>query len=371
MATDRVRQAGSLLLDDGWSGLQRLNYLKKTSPHMRRAIRGALALCILLWLAHSVGFGLIEDQLRHADVPMLLAATFLLAIDGFAKARNWQQLLIASIGHAGLRLHHVLTWHFAGGFVGAIVPSSAGTDACRVFMALRGLGGHAAPCAATILTVNGLGWFIGSAIGVVGAAMLLADGRMPPLLHIPILVFVATLAVLPIAYALLAARREWLVQWIERVGRRSVRAKEGLTKFLDALLVFEQAHVRFPAYLAVSGIGLLAQTGMFALTAEALGLELPFAVWMVLVPLTRLVALVPVSIADFGLIQAAHVSVLGLFGVEASQAFALSALFAVEGLIIHSTLGSAAFLYGGRRGGQAAALPGQPQFSLDATKSVR
>ena len=40
---------------------------------------------------------------------------------------------------------------------------------------------------------------------------------------------------------------------------------------------------------------------------------------------------------------------LALFGVPASQAFALSALFAVEGLIIHSTMGSAAFLFRGRR----------------------
>jgi uncharacterized protein (TIRG00374 family) len=310
------------------------------------------------------------DQLRHANVPLLLGATFLLAMDGLAKARNWQQLLAASVGYSELRFHQVLTWHFAGGFVGAIVPSSAGTDACRVWMALRGLGGHAAPCAATILTVNGLGWFTGSAIGVIGAAMLLKSDRMPTLMHIPVLVFVITLAVLPIAYGLLAARREWLARWIERVGRRSVRARESLAKFVDALLVFEQAHVRFPAYLAVSAVGLLAQTGMFALTAEAVGLQLPFAVWMVMVPLTRLVALVPVSIADFGLIQAAHVSVLGLFGVPASQAFALSALFAVEGLIIHSTLGAAAFLYSGRQG-TAAPLPRRGQFSLDATKSVR
>lgn len=354
-----------------WSGLRTVNLLKKFSPHARRVIRAALALCILLWLAHSVGFELIEDQLRHADVPLLLAATLLLALDGLAKARNWQQLLIASVGCTGLRLPHVLTWHFAGGFVGAIVPSSAGTDACRVWMAVRGLDGHAAPCAASILTVNGLGWFTGSAIGVIGAAILWANDMMPTLMHVPVLMFVVTLAVLPIAYAMLAARREWVMQWIERIGRRSIRARGGLGKFLDALLVFEQAHVRFPVYLAVSTLGLLAQTGMFALTADAVGLHLPFAVWMVLVPLTRLVALVPVSIADFGLIQAAHVSVLALFGVPASQAFALSALFAVEGLIIHSTLGSAAFLYSGRRAGKAATSPGRSQFSLDATKSVR
>jgi hypothetical protein len=87
---------------------------------------------------------------------------------------------------------------------------------------------------------------------------------------------------------------------------------------------------------------------MFAVTAHAIGIELPFAVWMVLVPLTRIVALVPVSVADFGLIQAAHVSVLSLFGVPPWQSFTLSTLFAIEGLLIHSTFGTTAFLAGGR-----------------------
>jgi hypothetical protein len=143
-----------------------------------------------------------------------------------------------------------------------------------------------------------------------------------------------------------------------------------LGKFLDALLVFEHAGLRFPMFLLVSAAGLLAQTCMFALTAEAVGIEVPFAVWMMLVPLTRIVALIPVSIADFGLIQAAHVTVLALFGVPPSQSFALSALFAVEGLLIHSTAGATAFLLAGRYARRSEGLR-DPSFRLDEPDSVR
>jgi hypothetical protein len=104
---------------------------------------------------------------------------------------------------------------------------------------------------------------------------------------------------------------------------------------------------------------------MFALTAAAVGIDVPFAVWMMLVPLTRIVALVPVSIADFGLIQAAHVTVLALFAVPASQSFTLSALFAVEGLLIHSTAGATAFLLDGRREGRSRAFRDPASLSLD------
>ncbi len=349
----------------------------KLTQTARRLLRATLALCILAWLVHSVGFDRILQQLEHASVPLLLAATALLALDGIAKARNWQQLLIANVDEANtderrsLPLLRVLRWHFAGGFIGAIVPSSASTDACRVWMAVRGLRGHAVPCAASILTVNCLGWFSGSAIGLAGITLLAREQEMPRLLKPVVLVFVFTLIMLPTAYALLASRRDWVERAIERIGRRSVRAREGLMRFLDALLVFEHAGLRFPVFLLVSAAGLLAQTGMYALTAAALGIDVPFAVWMILVPLTRIVALVPVSIADFGLIQAAHVSVLALFGVPPSQAFALSALFAVEGLFIHSTAGATAFLLVGRRQRRSAPPDNPTSFSLDGPDSVR
>jgi uncharacterized protein (TIRG00374 family) len=338
------------------------------SQTTRRVIRAVLALCILAWLASSVGFSEILGQLKDASLPLLFAATALLAIDGAAKARNWQQLLIASVEGSALKLIHVMRWHFAGGFLGAVVPSSASTDACRVWMAIRGLNGHAAPCAASILTVNCLGWFTGSALGLAGTVLLAKDDNLPRLLQMAALVFLFTLIVLPIAYWMLEWKRAWVIRLIDRFGSRSTRVREGFTKFVDALLVFEHAQLRFPIFLFVSATGLLAQTGMFALTAAAVGIELPFAVWMVLVPLTRIVALVPVSIADFGLIQAAHVSLLTLFGVEASQSFALSALFAVEGLLMHSTLGAGAFLLGGRQGG---GYPDRAAFSLDGPDSVR
>jgi hypothetical protein len=147
---------------------------------------------------------------------------------------------------------------------------------------------------------------------------------------------------------MLASQKSSVGALIDKTGRRWLAFRRGLSKFLDALLVFEQAHVRLPAFLLFAAFGLLAQAGMFAVTAAAVGISLPWVVWLVVVPLTRIVALVPVSVADFGLIQAAHVSLLSLFGVPAPEALALSALFAVEGLVIHTTLGCAAFLVWGR-----------------------
>ena len=303
---------------------------------------------LVAWLAHRVGVHEIGDEFHDAHAGLVLLATLLLAVDGFAKAFNWQQLLQRNTGDRWVPISRVLVWFFAGGFLGAVVPSSASTDACRCVLATRALRGHAAACAASIVTLNALGWFTGSILGTVGLAYLYLSKQLPLLLGPVVLIFLFTLIVLPTLYALLAARRETLMRFIARVSQRWPALIQTLTKFVDALLAFEHAHMRFPVFLLVAGIGLLAQTGMFAVTARAVGVELPFAVWMVLVPLTRIVALIPVSIADFGLIQAAHVWVLSLFGIPPWESFTLSTLFAVEGLLIHSTLGALSFLASGR-----------------------
>lgn len=312
-------------------------------------LRALVALLLLIWLARRVGLEAILRELEMAAAPPLLLATLLLALDSFAKAWNWRVLLERNIGARRLPLLPVLTWFFAGGFIGAIVPSSASTDACRVVLAARRLPGQAPVCAATIVTLNALGWFTGCIIGMAGLLYLELTRQLPRLLGPVALVFLATLAALPVVYALLVSGRGRVNALLAGLGERWPSIGHTIHKFVDALLVFEHAHVRFPVFLLVAALGLLAQTGMFALTAGAIGIDLPFAVWMVLVPLTRIVALVPVSIADFGLIQAAHVWVLSLFGVAPWEAFALSALFAVEGLLIHATLGSASFIYCTRR----------------------
>jgi uncharacterized protein (TIRG00374 family) len=330
-------------------------------------LRALVALALVVWLAQRVGLEAILQKMADADLRLVLLATLLLAVDQFTKARNWQLLLAANVDDQPVPFKRVAIAFFSGGLIGAIVPSSASTDACRVVLVSRALGGHTAACAASIFTLNALGWFTGSLIGLAGFGILAATGRLPVLLHSVVLVFLATLVLLPIAYGMLESRRASVISRVERVAHRWPRIGTALSKFVDALLVFEHAHVRFPIFLLVAAVGLFAQAGMFAMTAYAVGIHLPFAVWMVLAPLTRIVALVPVSVADFGLIQAAHVSVLSLFGVPPWQAFTLSTLFAIEGLLIHSTLGTTAFLRGGRTPAPAPAeappLPPQPRNS--------
>lgn len=313
------------------------------APYLR-LLRLTIALAIVLWLANRAGFEAILQQFYRVDVSLLFAALALMFTDSLAKAWNWRKLIESIITDRQVSYVRVLSWYFAGGFLGAVLPSSASTDVLRAYLSQRALGGHGAACAASVLTLNGVGWMAGCLLGLSGIALLALGRRLPDLLDPAAFLFIAMAVVLPVGYHVLSTQRGRVLErlrnfrWPKLIGV--------LRKFVDAVCVFERAHVRFLQFLVIAMTGLLAQAGMFALTAAAVGVYLPFAVWMILAPLTRIIALVPISVMDFGLIQGAHVWILALFDVPVSQAFVISTLFALQGAFIHATVGSAAFVLG-------------------------
>jgi uncharacterized protein (TIRG00374 family) len=312
-----------------------------------RLLRLGVAVSIVAWLASRAG---VEDIVRHfseADVPLLLAALALMFADSLVKAWNWRKLIASLVTDREVSFVRVLSWYFAGGFLGAVVPSSASTDVLRAVLSRRSLGGHGPACAASVLTLNGVGWLAGCLLGLVGVSLLAIGRSLPDLLGPAALLFVIMAVVLPVGYRVLSVQRRQIMALLRNFRWPKIRST--IRTFIDAVCVFERAHVRFLQFLVIAATGLLAQAGMYALTAASVGVYLPFAVWMILAPLTRIIALVPISVMDFGLIQGAHVWILSLFDVPASQAFVISALFALQGAIIHSTVGSVAFVYGDRR----------------------
>jgi uncharacterized protein (TIRG00374 family) len=318
-----------------------------THANLFKLLRLIFALLIVAWLAYQAGFDVVVLHFSHVDIPLLSAALALMFADSIVKAWNWRKLIASIITDREVSFFRVLSWYFAGGFLGAVMPSSASTDVLRAYLSQRALGGHGAACAASVLTLNGVGWFAGCLLGLTGIGLLAIGRSLPALLGPAALLFIATAVILPVGYRVLSSKRGQISNWSHDLRRP--KFDRILRKFFDAVCVFERAHVRFLQFLIIAVAGLLAQAGMYALTAASVGVYLPFAVWMILAPLTRIIALVPISVLDFGLIQGAHIWILGLFDVPPSQAFVISTLFALQGAFIHTTVGSVAFVYGDRR----------------------
>ena len=106
-----------------------------------------------------------------------------------------------------------------------------------------------------------------------------------------------------------------------------------------------------PQYVLVSlTLGLIIQTsllGLSAIIANACGLHVQFRIWLLVWPLAKLLALVPLTLGGLGLREAGLAALLAPFGVAAT--LAVAAGLGWESIVIGSGLaaGVISFLLGG------------------------
>ncbi len=229
---------------------------------------------------------------------------------------------------------------FIGSFFNLCLPSSIGGDVFRAYyLAKRAGRSMTTTLTTTILERNG-GL---CALLLIGASASLwwglpRGGAVSSFLF-PLIIVLYLLANL----ALFHSRLHRLAGWtLRRLGWTGLEAKmelvyEGLRELIRNRW----------ALLRVVAISLLIQTGSVTIVwvaSHALSLELPFPVFLVLVPIVNLSIMVPVTINGFGLREGLYVLLFTGLGVSREQAVALSLLNA---LVV-----------------MAAALPGGVVYSL-------
>jgi hypothetical protein len=235
---------------------------------------------------------------------------FLLGI--VVRAGRWSTLLHALSIHRPLR--ELTLWYFVGGFFNVILPTGFGGDAVRVAELAQDTH-QVGPAVNSVVVDRYLGIIVLLAMGL--AAGILWPGAAPG----GVLLMTAAL----FAAGLLAA---WLLRrpWWPRVGARAdligraVRAAR-LPVMAEAIKPYTRRTIALG--LAISLAFNILQIGWNMAIARGLGLSLPPATYLVLVPLTALALLLP-AFGGLGVRELTYVGLFGQVGVPAPTAVALS-----------------------------------------------
>jgi uncharacterized protein (TIRG00374 family) len=314
---------------------------------LRLAIRLALVILIIAWIVREAGWREIVATIQRADPIFLLLGLLGLTLEMLAKAWNWARLL-DSLGCStlGQRLQ-LLRAYLVAALMGTLLPSSASTDALRIVIAQRLFGGRPSMHAACIVVQNVLGWVSACALGLACIGILVAQGRAPSY-ALPAALVSGFVVVTGAALHLGLKRYRWLLLLtLRRVARRHWFAlRRAARRFINALLVFERAHVRFVPRALVATAAAFFSASAFQAVGLAVGVDLPPQVWCAIVPLFSLFGLLPISVSGFGGAQAVHVFLLAPFAVAAPKAFAVSALYAVLNIVLNVVFGAAAWMLG-------------------------
>jgi uncharacterized protein (TIRG00374 family) len=306
----------------------------REEPAVARVVRSlpvrlAVTAVLLAILATEIDWDAAWERISAGSPGWLLLGVLLLDLGLLAGAARWHLLLTGTPWRETLRVY------FMGAFANNFLPTGFGGDAVRSVVAAQG-GTGLARSTATVLVdrVTALGTLL-----VLGWVLAIADPDAVPELLLGLLAALTALVVAAYVPVRLASSSAWVR---ERVPVRLVPLAAAIGSTLRELAADRARLVRFVV------LGLVYQVLVVASVwcgARTIGLELPYALLAVTVPLVLVLTALPVSLAGFGVREGSFAVLLGTADVAATDATLIS-LLSVVTLALASLPGAVAIVRG-------------------------
>jgi glycosyltransferase 2 family protein len=310
-----------------------------------RILRIVAALGALIILAVKVGHTKPLERLASANLLFIVLAVGVAIVDGMVRAWNWAQVIRAM--HLAPRVPYrtVLNISWAGAFLGQVLPSTVGTDALRAVLAVRKIGGLPSAHGAAVVMLNAISLVACCIAGLVCALWLQVTQVDMGVRPVVTVLFSGPILVAACSYWLLRSKRGLMLRGLRMMRGPWRNLRRGVRRFTHRMLVFERYDVHPAGIFSVAFITLLTRALLFALVGHAVGVHLPFAAWIALVPSFALSGLIPYSVAGYGGDQAVLVYVLTGFGVSAGAALAFALIVPLTRLAFNM-LGGLSLVFG-------------------------
>ncbi len=314
-------------------------------PHPLRSRLGAVAkvvvsLGLLALLLARTDLAALWQQVRGASLAWLAAALLVYLVMVVLCVWRWQLLLSAQhvqVGAAPLMSSYVVALFFNN-----FLPSNIGGDVFRIADTARPAGSKT--LAATVILVD-------RALGLLGLTLVAAAGstaagaafvRLLPLA--PGWLWLAFLAAITAAGSAVMApngfgrllqpltvfHAEWVGTRIEQITDALHRFRAGLPALITCLVLAVAVQSTFVVY--------------YAAVAYGLHVPIPFTALAVIVPVSFLLQMIPLSINGFGVREAAFSYFFTRLGLSLSSALAVSLvgtglmmLFSLSGALSYAT----------------------------------
>jgi uncharacterized protein (TIRG00374 family) len=300
--------------------------------------RVLLTVAILVYVMRDIDLDAAKVALGRLSMAALGQALLLITLDRAIMFWRWLILIRAVSSAPTGELARIF---FVSSFLGSFLPAGIGGDAARAFQVGRQTS-RVGGAIASVIVDRWLGLIAVGLSGCVG--VLLSLTAVPPALRS-----------LTIAVTVVLVATGVMTLYADRIVARLLSSAESggwLVRAVRRLAAALAVYRRFPRDLwLVGALSLAVQVARISLAwviGVGLGIALPFSAYWVFMPLNILIILLPLSLGGFGLPQGAMVWTLGPLGVEPTEAFLLSLLFVLAGVV--GNLPGALLYVFGRRG---------------------
>jgi glycosyltransferase 2 family protein len=265
-----------------------------------RVVLSAVALFLVVRLVS--GRDLVA-ALREAQPWPLLVSIGCMLLDRVVMAFKWG-ILLCAIGIVR-PLRELVRIYLVGTFYGSFLPTGVGGDVIRVLEVARGRDEIAAVTASVVMErVLGLIALVLVVFGCLVAFAAREGGRFGQLLLPVAIMFIA--GVLGLAWALHG-----------RLPRR-------LERFAAAFRRYAGERPALGQFFALSLVEQLLPVAANYWMSRALGLEVSFLTFLLIIPIILFVARIPISIDGLGLVEGLYVWLFAYAGLGPSESFLLA-----------------------------------------------
>lgn len=284
------------------------------------ALRLVVTAGILFYLSRRIDMAASAHAVASVSLPHLGLVLALVGVDRALMVLRWVLLLRAS--DVGVSTAEAARIFLVSSFVGSFLPAGLGADAVRTYGLTPYTRGSEALASVTVDRLLGV-----LALAAMGVAGLIAwapaqggDWRVA-----------AAVGVLAAA-SLLMFWADKAVRWGVPDHRHDGPLARRVLRTTDAVSRYRNRRGVLVHVMAWSiGVQLLRITQAYLL-ALGLGVNVPFAYLLLVMPVGLLMLLLPISVSGFGLPQGVMVWLLRPVGVPDPMSFALSTLIVLTGL---------------------------------------
>jgi len=285
-------------------------------------VRVLVTAVILALLFRKIPLGDVVSAMARLRLGPALAVLVLVAMDRCVMIWRWIILLRAAGQNVTTR--SAIGIYLVSSFVGGVVPAAA--DVARAY-SLRERTAQGSAAAASVAVDRVLGLLALVLMAIVG---ILVTRRSQPE-NSGVAIATAALTFLLGTAALL-----WADRWVRALlpaASHSSRGGAQLLRFADAVAYYRDHP------LALSWVALLSVTVQVLRIMQAyllgigIGITVPFAYYLLFMPVGLIALMLPISVSGFGAPQGLIVWMLKPLGVPEADAFALSTLIVLSGIV--------------------------------------
>jgi hypothetical protein len=277
------------------------------------AIKTAISLGLIVVVFWKLNIAVVLESLRQLSVALILSVVLMFAVQALVAA--WRWWVILRHHHLGIRLLTTVRICLIGAFFNQLLPSSIGGDVARAWYVYRN-GYSKRISVITVLSDRIYGMLLLVCLAIVFFPILVYFSvRNEALIVIGVLISGASLALIAVFW--LDRLPSWMQRWA------FIRHLGSLSEAMRAITADRRAIV------PVLGLSLLIHAITILATLVLLGAVAPqhnLLLCAALVPVITLMAMVPVSIAGWGVRESIMIYGLGLANIPKEAALIVSIL---------------------------------------------